>query len=258
MASKHSSADIAVQPKMTKGERESLEKLVRNNARIAKADAEARGQVLKAHVEGQLAAQFKADDECWEDLTTNADELIAKADAELAERCRVRGISDDFRPRLVSRWYSRGENACPKRRAELRKLAYARVDALVDTAKVEVDREVGRQLTQLLRDGMLSPESRAFLGNMPLPEDLLMLPTVRINADGKTLLLESSVTPADNHNAVTVSCNTAVTADAPDCNKCAVCCKALCSGKGAYCSNACRQAAYRQRQTSHVGDMTVT
>jgi hypothetical protein len=47
--------------KMTAAERESLCKLVRDNAKVARADAEARGKWLLAQAEAQLAARYKAE-----------------------------------------------------------------------------------------------------------------------------------------------------------------------------------------------------
>ena len=92
----------AVRPKTTKAERESLEKLIRQTAGVAKCDAEARGKLLLAHAEAQLSARFKHDDELFARVTKRAAELIAAADAEIAAICRREGIRDVFRPTFTA------------------------------------------------------------------------------------------------------------------------------------------------------------
>jgi hypothetical protein len=159
--------------RMTAAERTELGKLVRLNAKVAKDDAESRGKWLLADAEAKLAARFKAEDEAWADITAAAQKQVMTADAEIAALCRARGIPEDFRPSLHLNWYGRGENASKERRAELRKVAQAQVAALVKEAQVEIDRQAARQLTQITQAGLTSEEARAFIGEMPKPEELL-------------------------------------------------------------------------------------
>ena len=116
--------------KMTAAERSELGSLVRFNAKVARADAEARGKWLKADVEEKLSARFKFEDAAWKDITAAAEKAVQEADAAIAALCRDRGVPEDFRPSLCLSWHGRGENASAARRAEMRKLAYAHIDAL--------------------------------------------------------------------------------------------------------------------------------
>ncbi len=235
----------AATPKMTKTERESLEKLIRQKAGVAKHDAEARGKVLLAHAEAQLSARFRRDDELFAHVTKRAEEMAAAADQEIAEICRRQGVREEFRPRISLDWLGRSENASAERRAELRRLAQANVAALVSAAKVEIDREATEQTSQLLLDGLASPEARAFLGRMPSPEELLP-PLTALNHRGEVFEL-ASPTAGDCNQTVTVDRN-GVTESVTDPKACAHCRKPLEAGRGRYCSSACRQAAYRRRQ----------
>ena len=67
---------------------------------------------------------------------------VAKADAQIAELCRSVGIPDNLRPGISLNWYRRGESGSAERRAELRKLAHARIDAAAQSAKTS-ERAVG-------------------------------------------------------------------------------------------------------------------
>src|SRR5262245_8673801 len=130
---------------MTNAERLELSKLVRLNAKVAKDDAEARGRWLLADAEEKLAAVYKVDDAAWAGITAAARKAVAEADAAIAALCRERGVPVDFRPELHLGWYGRGVNACKDRRNELRKVAQAKVAALVKQAHAEIDRQGGQR-----------------------------------------------------------------------------------------------------------------
>jgi hypothetical protein len=159
--------------KMTAAERDSLYRLVRDRAKVAKADAEARGKWMLAEVEAKLAARFKADDEAWADMTAAAEKAVEEANAKIALVCRERGIPEEFRPQMGSLWLSRGENGMKERRAELRQVAETQVAARVAQAKVEIDRQSVAQQTQITRAGLTSEEARSFISALPSPEELL-------------------------------------------------------------------------------------
>ncbi len=142
--------EVAGVSKMTRGEREDLQKLIRKRERIAKADAASRGREILAIVESQLCARFSAEDEVWRSIVATAEEAVEKADAEIAALCRERGVPESFRPSFNCYWESRGENGVNSRRTELRKLAQAQVEAQVSRLCCEIERDSERMLTQLL------------------------------------------------------------------------------------------------------------
>jgi hypothetical protein len=231
--------------RMTAAERMELGKLVRLNAKVAKDDAEARGKWLLADAEEKLAARYKAEDEAWADITAEVNRRVEEADAAVAAICRQRGIPEEFRPSI--QWYfsGRGENASKERRAELRKVAQAQVAAVVKEAQVEIDRQAAQQLTQIAQAGLTSEEARAFIKEMPRPEELLPpLATLQLR-NGQLVALEAPVAVTSVTPEVTPS-NAPVTANR---NKCAFCGQPFTPSRhdGKYCRPAGRVADYRRR-----------
>lgn len=158
---------------MTSAERTELSKLIRLRARVAKSDIDARQAALVADAEAQLAAIYDSRHEAWADITTQVTQLVQKADAEIAARCRDLGIPEKLRPGINTVWYGRGENADRQRRAELRKVAETRLAANTKAAKVEVDRSAADLLTQLAAGALGSAEAKAFLDRLPTVDELL-------------------------------------------------------------------------------------
>ena len=125
-------------------------------------------------VEARLSAAFEADDEKWTHATTLARQAVEEADATLARICAENGIPDRFRPRIVANWYSRGETADPKRRAELRTLARARVDASRQEGYHLIEKWQAEAQTRILTGTLESDAAKAFLDAMPSAESLLL------------------------------------------------------------------------------------
>jgi DNA-binding CsgD family transcriptional regulator len=158
---------------MSKTDRANLERLARKNAALAKIMIGERVNVLRSEVEDQLSAEYKFDDDIWADITRKAREEVARADAQVAEHCRRIGVPDNLRPRIQTSWYSRGESMLAERRAELRKLAQARIDAAAASARVAVEKNLLEIETTLIRGGLDTAEAAAFIDAMPTPEQLL-------------------------------------------------------------------------------------
>jgi hypothetical protein len=134
---------------MLKAERLELAKVVRLRVKVAKNEVDKRVTRVLADVEAQLAAQYPSNHAAWKEITKQAEDYIAQADKDIAERCRALGIPGEFRPGLNLAWYRRGENAVSSRRAELRKVAQTELAARAVDAKAEVDRQAVIQLTRL-------------------------------------------------------------------------------------------------------------
>jgi hypothetical protein len=158
---------------MTQRDRDKLAGLARKRAKVSKQMVAERQKVLLADVEDQLSAEYDFGDEVWADITRQAQAEVAKADAKFAEICRSWGVPEDFRPGLNLMWYSRGKNAAAGRRAELRKLAHARIEAAGQTAKVTIDIKLLEVETELVRDGLDSAQAHAFLASMPSADELM-------------------------------------------------------------------------------------
>ena len=145
---------------------------------MAKSQAKQRSAELLADVEAQLAAEYKFDDERWKDVNAAARAAVAKADAEIAERCRALGIREEFRPLLSLGWSRRGENAVSERRAELRKVAEAKIAAIETRALAEIERQGVEVQTRLVAGSLGSASAVAFLDSMPGPAELMPALTV--------------------------------------------------------------------------------
>lgn len=158
---------------MTKAERTTLVRLVRQRARIAKASIEGRQADILAALEAELATEYAFDDEAWAQVTAEAKQAIEVADGAIARRCAELGIRPEFRPRLHLGWHQRGGNAVAERRAELRKLAAAKLAALAAKARVAVDMDALERETALVAGALTSAEAKAFLEAMPTIEALM-------------------------------------------------------------------------------------
>jgi len=166
---------------MTRSEREDLSRVVRLRAKVTKASLETLAADRRADVEAQLSAIHRADAEQWKEITAAAKRAVQAADAQIARICDERGIRQEFRPSLVLNWYGRGENAVAGRRAELRTLAYARIEADRKAGYELVEAWAADKLTVLVSGTLTSAEAKAFLDSLPSPE--LLLPPIRVTAE---------------------------------------------------------------------------
>ena len=158
---------------MTKGEREDLRRLARQKAKLAKSKADERAKALMAQVEEQLAAEYDPYDEAWAAEYQAARAAIAKLNAEIASNFRAAGLTLQNAPSAQIYWRERGESASAARRAELRRLAAARLDAMTAAAKTAIETSLVDIETELTRDGLESGEALTFLAALPSAENLL-------------------------------------------------------------------------------------
>lgn len=162
--------------KMTAAERRDLSGLIRQRARLMKAQVAQRGCELMADFETQLSSIFSYDDDkTWSTARAIAKQSLKETQAVVAERCRELGIPKQFAPTLEMTWYSRGENASKERRAELRNAAKARIAALEAAAKTEIETISVNGQTALVADGLTSEAAKLFLEQMPAPAALMPL-----------------------------------------------------------------------------------
>jgi hypothetical protein len=158
---------------ITKAERAELASVIKRNEKIAKNAVATREAELVADVEAQLSAIYDANDDAWADVTAETDRLVRQADAEIARICRERGVRSEFRPSLQLMWTGRGVNADKARRMELRKLAYARIQAAGARAKTTIEVKATELLTKLAATGLDSEQGRAFLEQIPTVGELM-------------------------------------------------------------------------------------
>lgn len=158
---------------MTKAERLELTKIVRARAKIAKDDIGARQAQILADAESQLSKKFHEDDEAFQEVMREARKYMSEVTAKINAKCAEMGVPADFRPSVNTYWFSRGENADPKRRAELRKLVQAQAEASARVARLEIDRQSVTLQEQLMAGSLESDAAKAFLESLPTPEELM-------------------------------------------------------------------------------------
>jgi hypothetical protein len=161
--------------RMTAKERTDLMAMARMRSRVAKAQVAQRAAELEADFEEQLGTIYEFDrDEVWREAVRLASEAAAAASKVINDRCAELGIPPEFAPSLSGPgWYNRGANAVAERRAELRKMAKARIGAMAKRATAQIDAaSVGVQ-EQLLSDGLTTAAAQTFFASMPTPADLM-------------------------------------------------------------------------------------
>jgi len=153
---------------ISRRERDDLAKLTRQRAALAKSQTAQRRAELLAEFEQQMASIYSFDqDATWRRAHEAAAQAVKEAEQDVARRCEALGIPKQFAPGLSLLWYSRGENAVAARRAELRKVAVTRLDAMEKAAKAQIDKRSLEVQTELLAGGLDSAEARRFLASMP-------------------------------------------------------------------------------------------
>lgn len=190
---------------MTKGERDQLIRLVKNRAKQAEREAEMREKVLLAEVRDHMAAEFQANDDLFAEAVAIATAAAEKANAQIQARCAELGIPAQHAPGLQLSWHSRSpELQNNARRAELLKLAGARLQALTKAAKTQIQSQALDAEEKLILGGLESPEAKALFAAMPTVEQIMPalsledLGVVRWQpAEDAAAQLTSPMTPAD-------------------------------------------------------------
>ena len=178
---------------MTRREMSDLLMIVKLRAKVTKNEVTARAAKMLADMEQEMAATYRSDATMWKDITKAAEEAIAKADEQIAAICCAQGIREEFRPSINLSWWSRGENAVRERRAELRRVAEARIDAGVKEANRRLEAWQVERSTVLLAGQLSSDEASHFFKSLPTPEELL--PQVQIPEVAPRRITDRSWTP---------------------------------------------------------------
>lgn len=165
---------------MSKAERLELTKIVRQRARLAKDDVSARESQIIADAEAALARKFREDDDAWAEIMAEARGYMSEVKAKLDAKCAEMGIPVEFRPNADLYWFGRGENADPRRRAELRAVVRTQAAASAKRAKLEIDRQSVTLQETLMAGGLASTAAQDFLSSLPTPEQLM--PEIQIQA----------------------------------------------------------------------------
>ena len=160
---------------MTKGERDDLQRLIRQREKVQKSAAKLRSRQLLADFENQIAAEYSFDDDAvWAAAKKAAQAEVAKAQKRVADQCQELGIPERFAPSLGLSWSHRGyDNAVEKRRSELRRVAESQVAALAQEAVVQIEQASVDAQTEIAIAGLTSETARDFVERLPTVESLM-------------------------------------------------------------------------------------
>lgn len=161
---------------MTKGERDQLLQLVKKREKVMRSQAAERSAHLLAEFDAQSAKMHHYDDEAtWALAQEEVKKAVEEGNARIAARAREMGIPEEFMPMISFGWHARGHNAVAERRAELRRAAKSKVDAMEKEALTKIERLSLEAQTEIVAHGLESDAANAFLQNMP-KLDVLMPP----------------------------------------------------------------------------------
>jgi hypothetical protein len=160
---------------MTRTEREDLQRLVRQREKVLKSAAKQRSAELLADFVNQMGQEYSFDqDEVWAQAAKAVEREVAKAQAQIAARCRDLGIPERFAPTVSMTWHHRGyENSIASRRGELLRMARTKIDALEQKAFVEIEASCLGAQTHLALAGCTSDMARTFVENLPAVDTLM-------------------------------------------------------------------------------------
>lgn len=159
---------------MTKGERDQLLQLVKKREKVMKVKAQERSAILLAEFDAQSAKVHHWDEDAvWATVKAEADAAIEKAQLAIAARCQQLGIPTEFAPGLQMFWHGRGHNAVSERRAELRRAAKSKVEAIEKEALSKIEAMSLEAQTEIIAHGLESETAKAFLESMPKIEALM-------------------------------------------------------------------------------------
>ena len=183
---------------MTKGEREDLQRLVRQRQSVLKSAAKLRSSELLADFENQIASEFAFDDDAiWAEAAKAAEVEVAKAQKRVKVRCSELRIPERFAPSLKLVWSIRGyDNSVKSRREELRKVAEKQVEALERKAIVEIEMAAVEAQTDLAVSGLDSEAALGFVKRLPTVASLMPgLSYQEIAGEAAPPVVEQLVTP---------------------------------------------------------------
>jgi hypothetical protein len=183
---------------ISKGEREDLQRLIRQREKVLKSAAKQRSAELLADFENQMGSEFSFDqDEVWQKAAQEAKVEVSKAQQKIAIRCRELGIPEQFAPSLDISWSHRGyDNSIKKRRDELRNMAVKEIEAMERKAITEIELSCLKAQEQIAISGLTSDAARSFIATLPAVDTLMpALTYAEVAGETDPPIAEQLVTP---------------------------------------------------------------
>ncbi len=170
--------------KLSSKEAHDLGQIIKDRAKVLKSHAEEQAAACLADFERKISATFAFDsDDVWKRATEEAMKVIAESNEKIAARCKKLGIPKEFAPGLSISWSARGQNGIASRRAELRRVAVAEIEAMKRAAMTRIERQSLDLRTQVVTMGVLSKDGVLFLESLaPIEESMGQLDFAQIEA----------------------------------------------------------------------------
>jgi hypothetical protein len=183
---------------MTRGEREDLQRLIRQREKVLKSAAKQRSAELLADFENQMGSEYAFDsDEVWASAMKAAEAEIHKAKGRIAERCRQLGIPKQFAPDVDLCWHHRGYgNSVKQRREELRLMAETQIEAIERKAITQIELSCLEAQTQIAVAGLTTDLARQFIEHLPSIETLMpRLSFAEVAGEAESPVAEQLISP---------------------------------------------------------------
>lgn len=163
--------------KLSRNERHDLSMIIKDRTKVLRAHAEAQAAACLADFETKMATVHTFDqDEVWQKATEAAQRVVSESQMVIAKRCKALGIPAAFAPSISASWQGRGENMLSARRAELRRVAKASIEAMTKAAITKIEKQALDLRTQVVGMGLLSPDAKLFLESLaPVEESMRAL-----------------------------------------------------------------------------------
>jgi vacuolar-type H+-ATPase subunit H len=169
-------SDLSAAPprKLSRNETHDLSMIIKERTKVLRAHAEEQAAKCLADFEGKVSKIYSYDDdEVWKRATEEAMEVVKKAQEKIEDQCRKLGIPKDLSPQLALGWEGRGQMKAASRRAELRRVAKAEIDAMMKAAIVKIEKQSLDLRTQVVAMGLLTSEATLFLESLAPVEEAM-------------------------------------------------------------------------------------
>lgn len=158
--------------KLSRQETHDLSMIIKDRTKVLRAHADEQAAACMADFETKMATIYKFDqDEVWKQATEEAQKVVHESQIKIAKRCKELGIPQAFAPSISASWQGRGENMLTSRRAELRRVAKASIDAMTKAAITKIEKQSLDLRAQVVGMGLLSADAKMFLESLAPIED---------------------------------------------------------------------------------------
>lgn len=153
--------------RMNASERQALRQVVRQRMKVLRADVAARRAELDADLQQRVTDRFAQRDKLVRDLNDQVADIVDQANKDI--RAAVEQVERDFDLTL------RCEGRCPaplisadnRDRLQMARQLAAEIEAQVNAALVQIDRQEADLIEELTLDGLTTDAAKQFLGCIP-------------------------------------------------------------------------------------------